>query len=429
MSLVVGRCVPWSLRRSFASWREKALPTRCPALYQWLCFGRGASALKPVTHGPHHHFFGYYEKCPWNTSESLLLAHEAEFNDRPPTAKDSVRVGVVHVREGNRFETLAETQAWNWQQGAMLQWHPADPERCFVHNDRRDGRFIAVVRRIDGTEDRVYERPIYAMHPGGRLALGLNYSRLQRCRPGYGYAGVEDPWSGEPCPDDDGIYQMDLDSGASRLIISTAQLAQIHPLGSMNNAYHWINHIQISPEGNRFAFFHLWGEGKGETERGGRCYTADIDGSNLNCMMDAPVVSHYDWMDENRILMWAEPAGEKGNFFLCDIRDGSRQVVGEGKLMWDGHCSFGRDRQWILNDTYPDKNELQTLMLYHLEDGRRVDIDRLYAPKSKWWGEIRCDLHPRWSRSHNMVCIDSVQSGERQIYVADLRDYMRRETD
>ncbi|MCP2834987.1 hypothetical protein, partial [Salmonella enterica] len=89
---------------------------------------------------------------------------EVAFNDRAPAADDRILVGIVPV-DGGGFQPLGETLAWNWQQGAMLTWHPADPERLLVHNDRRDGIAVGVVRDIEGREMRVYDRPIYAMSP------------------------------------------------------------------------------------------------------------------------------------------------------------------------------------------------------------------------------------------------------------------------
>jgi Tol biopolymer transport system component len=54
-----------------------------------------------------------------------------------------------------------------------------------------------------------------------------------------------------------------------------------------------------------------------------------------------------------------------------------------------------------------------------VEDDRRVDIGRFYAPK-ELDGEIRCDLHPRWTRDGKTVSIDSVHEGSRQVYVLDV---------
>jgi hypothetical protein len=94
-------------------------------------------------------------------------------------------------------------------------------------------------------------------------------------------------------------------------------------------------------------------------------------------------------------------------------------------LVEDGHVSFSPDRRWVLNDTYPDRYDMRTLMLYRWANARRIDIARLHSPKSRWWGEIRCDLHPRWSRDGKQVCIDSVHTGERQMYVLDVGEIVR----
>ena len=58
-------------------------------------------------------------------------------------------------------------------------------------------------------------------------AVTPSFSRLQHQRPGYGYAGVPDPWEALGEPEDDGIYWMDTDTGEHRLIISIAQIANL----------------------------------------------------------------------------------------------------------------------------------------------------------------------------------------------------------
>ncbi len=182
--------IPWRLRHGLERWLESSCREERPALYRWLHFGEARDRLRAVTSGPAHHFFGYYEKSPWNASQGLLLAHEAPFNDRPPGPEDGVSVGVVHLAKGNRYESLATSLAWNWQQGSMLQWHPADPEILLLHNDRRLGRFVAVVRDTQGRALNVYDQPIYAASPDGRYAYSVNFARLHTHRPGYGYAGL-----------------------------------------------------------------------------------------------------------------------------------------------------------------------------------------------------------------------------------------------
>lgn len=412
--------IPWRLRKGLERWLESSCRDRQPGLYRWLHFGEARDRLSAVTSGPKHHFFGYYDKCPWNASETLLLAHEASFNDHAPGADDGVTIGVVGLADHNRFQPLATTRAWNWQQGSMLQWHPGDPERLIVHNDRRDGRLVAVVRDTAGRELNVYDRPVYALSPEGRYAYSVNFARLHTHRPGYGYAGVADRWAGDPHPRDDGIHRLDLLSGGSELIVSLDQLARIGFNGQPCDAFQWINHLQVSPDGSRLGFFHI--HRVGDASWRARLFVCASDGADPKCLMDADVVSHYDWLDNRKILIWAKDEGQPGHFWLVDAGQTDRSVIGAGVLIEDGHVNFSPDRRWVLNDTYPDAYDMRTLMLLRWADGERIDLARLHSPKSRWWGEIRCDLHPRWSRDGRKVCIDSVHTGARQMYVADVSE-------
>jgi len=417
-SLASSPALPWRLRQRMDRWLESSCRDRRPGLYRWLHLGQARDRLRAITSGPAHHFFGYYEKPPWNASGSLVLAHEALFNDRPPGPDDPVSVGVVRLGEGNRYEALATSLAWNWQQGSMLQWHPADPERLLLHNDRRNGLAVSVVRDTGGREVNQYDRPIYAIAPDGRHAYSVNFARLQSHRPGYGYAGLTDPSADDPHPRNDGIHRLDLASGRSELIVSLATLAAIGDVPP--NAFQWINHVQTSPDGSRLAFFHI--ARMGESDWRARLFACAADGSEPTCLLDAEVVSHYDWLDNGTILIWAKDAGRMGHFFLIDVAGRDRSVIGAGVLVEDGHVSYSPDRKWVLNDTYPDRHDMRTLMVFRWPDAKRIDLARLHSPKSRWWGEIRCDLHPRWNRDGTQVCIDSVHTGQRQMYVLDVGD-------
>ncbi|MBC7289368.1 MAG: hypothetical protein H5T86_15270, partial [Armatimonadetes bacterium] len=51
-------------------------------------------------------------------------------------------------------------------------------------------------------------------------------------------------------------------------------------------------------------------------------------------------------------------------------------------------------------------------------------IGRFFSPP-ELSGEIRCDLHPRWNRAGDKVCIDSAHTGVRQMYVLDVADIVQ----
>src|SRR4030095_5541750 len=313
-TLSTSPAIPWRLRHGLERWLESSCRDRQPGLYRWFHFGEARDPLRAVTSGPGHHFFGYYDKSPWNASQRLLLAHEAPFNDRPPGAEDGVSVGVVHLADGNRYQPLSRTIAWNWQQGSMLQWHPADPEHLLLHNDRRGDRFVAIVRDTQGRELNVYERPMYAVSRDGRFAYSVNFARLYTHRPGYGYAGVADVWAADPHPREDGIHRLDLVSGRSERIISLDQLSHLDGDDRWHRAFQWINHVQVSPDGTRIAFFHIRREG--ETGWRARLCSCTSDGSEPTSVLDAEVVSHYDWLDNRRILIWSREQARTRRFTI-----------------------------------------------------------------------------------------------------------------
>lgn len=410
--------LPWRLRNGIEGWVETTCRNDYPDFYRWCHFGASADRLKPVTFGPKHHFFGYYEKTPWNASGGILLANEADFNNRPPAAEDSLAVGIVDLEGGAEFVPIGHTFAWNWQQGAMLQWDPKNPDSRVIYNDRRSGQFVAVIHDISGGEVGTIGHPVYALLPDGSAAFSVSFSRLAAHRPGYGYAGVDDPWAHLHSPAQDGIRRIDLHTGAADLIVSLAELAGCDPKPSMKDAFHYINHVQPSRTGKWIAFFHIWrsNEKMGEV----RLYVCSPDGKDLRCILDTGKISHYDWRDDEGVLVWAIPSvGARPTFVFVPVAGEPSLFAGEA-LKEDGHCSFSPDKRWILNDTYPDRFDMRTLMLVTWPTGRRIDLARLHSPKSQWWGEIRCDLHPRWNREGTQVCVDSVHDGTRQMYVIDV---------
>ena len=187
--------IPWRIRNSIENWIEKTAYYKYPSIYQFLHFGRLHNIVKPITTGPNHHFFGYYEKSPWNQSGRFLLAHEANFNDRPPDDEDIVKIGLIDLKNNNEFIPIATSSAWNWQQGSMAQWHPASPEKWILYNDQESNKFVSFVRDTRGKVIKKYDMPIYAISPCGKHAYSINFARLQTYRPGYGYAGVSDQWA------------------------------------------------------------------------------------------------------------------------------------------------------------------------------------------------------------------------------------------
>ena len=372
----------------------------------------------PITRGPKHHFFGYYGICPWNATGQYHLCLQSEFHDRPPAAGDTAVVGLVDMETG-KFEGVAETQAWNLQQGSMLHWLPTAPDRLITYNARQDDRFVGVVQDIHNGNKRILPYPISAMTRHGRQALGLNYARLKSLRPVVGYAGLPDPFAHQNHPSEDGVYTMDTETGAARVLVSYEEAREfLSDYEDVQTHKIWFNHTIINRDDTRVAFVVRYRDETREIKHT-ILLSASMEGGDLRIVTDLGA-SHFDWLTNELIFGWVTmKEGQK--YYLINDRTLEYEEVRPDILTKNGHCSFTRDGAWLLTDEYPDGNNLQALLLWHMLEERLVVLGRFHSPLP-FRGEIRCDLHPRWSRDERQVSFDSIHDGSRQVYVVDVAD-------
>ncbi len=376
-------------------------------------------AGRAVTHGPNFHFFGYYDKFPWDSTGRYLLALEVDFINRSPGPDDVARICRIDLERDCQLEVLAETRAWNWQQGSMLYWLPSAPDRLVLFNDREGDHFVARILDLATGKMRTLPRPVYAVSPDGTYGISANFARIHVMRPGYGYNGPPDPWQGVLCPDNDGLYHIDLATGKYELIATYAEVAAIRHLDEMDDRPHWFNHIQINTDGSRIAVIHRY-KGR-ESGHRSRLITMNPDGSDKFCVADHMKFSHYDWRDRTHFLAWARHPDVDTHYLLFTDHERGCRVIGADVLTDDGHCSFSPDRRWVLTDTYPRGEEYRRVILYRWPDGPRIDIGRFHSPPVPD-GEFRCDLHPRWNRDGRQVCIDSAHVEGRQMHLLDVAE-------
>jgi len=382
-----------------------------------------ASAAIAVTQGPKHHFFGYYDITPWDKSGRYLLANEVDFIDRQPKPGEALTVGMVDL-QAKKYIAFDTTTAWCWQMGTRLQWLGSSPDREVIYNSVKDDRYVATIRDVHTGKTRTLPRPIYALSPDGMQAVTLDFERLHRLRPGYGYCALPERGATEAAPKGMGIYSMDLMSGDSKLIIPIAWAAQnLTDERFKAGKQHWFNHLLFSPSGKRFLFLHRW-----QKDGGGwwtRMYAASADGSERRLVFDDGMISHFDWHDDDNVLAWARTKERGDHFYVANLRTKENTILGDKILVKDGHCSYSPNRRWILNDTYPDKDRLQTLMLFDPFAKQHIELGKFHLD-AKITGPFRCDLHPRWNRDGTMVCIDSAHEGHRQVYVVDVGKWTKK---
>ena len=356
-------------------------------------------------------FYGYFGLQPWGGDGRRLLFHR--WRGRHP------RLIAVCFRNFATGETrtLGESMAWNFQQGSLAQWIVREGVECAIFNAVVDGSLACRIVAPDGTE-RSHPWPIQALHPGGDEALSLNYRRLARIRPEYGYDVDVGNFSPDQAPERDGLWRVDLRSGTAALAVTLAELAALAPRGEMIGAEHKVNHAVYSPAGTRFVFMHRWLGPRGKFSR---LYVANADGSDLRLLLDHRMVSHYAWRDERQLLVWARAPEQGDRYYLLDVESAARKACCPGTLdrFGDGHPSYSPDGRWLVTDSYPDRGRMRRLLLCRPEAGVVVEAGAFHAPW-RYDNEVRCDLHPRWNRDGTRVSIDSAHEGVRWTYIVDV---------
>lgn len=377
--------------------------------------------MRAITSGPKHHWFGYYDKLQFDSTSRYVLGMEVDFEHRSPVAGDTLQIGLVDTEKGDAWRTVGTTQSWGWQQGCMLQWIPQS-DTDIIWNQRDGDRFIARIHDTTDGSERTVSDAVYTIAPDGRRAIGTDFRRINDMRPGYGYAGIPDPNRDVLAPEDTGIYTIDLMTGESRQVISIAQVASLpYPHGDLSEAKHYFNHLLYNTEGTRFIFLHRWKFGEGGFNT--RMLTASSDGSDLHVVDDYGKMSHFIWRDPETILAWSWQPSHGGAFYLYRDQTEEVDVIGEGIMTLNGHCTYLPDTDWILNDCYPQgKSREQQLYLYHVPTKQRLDLGSIPSP-GPYTGEWRCDLHPRSNPDGKRVTIDSAHGGDgRQMYELNIEE-------
>jgi len=416
-----------------------------------------------------HYWFGYYDKNPLSADELMLLAHRARFCDRFPTTEDVAEVGYVTGWDGPApvFHRVAETRAWNWQQGAMLRWHDACEGRtCIGFNDLDDGTPIFRVVDLEGNDISRIASPVYSINAACETAT-LSFGRLSRLRPEYGYPAVTDLHPEDPSPRNDGIFMVV--DGEPRMVVSIDSLDQMTSDGSAragDGLHQHINHIMFNPSGTRFCFMHRFDRRDGILQS--RLLTSDTSGSDVRLLFEG-MCSHYDWADDETILAWGGKRSllgsgnqpktlkqrlmtiarrtlkpvyyalgkprilmnkiMKDSYLLIhdvDIRDPgakSPESFAAGELTCDGHCTYARGghdpNRWVVTDGYPDLKSRQPLFLWDTQEDCGYEVGRWPTPR-ELDSDIRVDLHPRFNADVSRVCIDSAMDGRRRMYMVDV---------
>jgi len=383
--------------------------------------------LRTLTSGPKHHFFGYYGMSPWNKSETQMACLESSFHHRLPEPGETATIGLVDPNSG-AFSSLAETSAWNLQQGSLIHWNPLQPDNEIIYNDRIDGEMASIRLDVTNGKKNILPRPISAVAKKEKYALSLTYGRLSRLRKVVGYADAVDPYANEAHPEKDGVFLMDLETGKSKLIVSIAEVFEksVADYQALANRHMWFNHTDINPSGTRFLFLARSRDDNRKLDSS--MFTINMDGTDLKQVIPfGSGVSHFGWRNDKEIVAVFHLPGEKElKHILFKDGEANFRVIGENFIIDNGHCTFSPNGRWMATDRKQDESHSQLLWLYDMELDKGMILGTIPVNEQIFLhGNTRCDFHPRWNPSGNKICFDAIETATwtRQMHLVEFIDY------
>ena len=404
------------------------------------------------------YWFGYYNYCPLSSNEDKLLCHRWDSDDeeRNFLQDDTIDVGWFSLPDGE-WHRVATTRACNWQQGAMSQWISYDGEERIVFNDAEDGKYVARIYNTDGTIYKTLPMAIYGISPDASFSITMNFERAYWCR-AYHYEYIRDERYNKQVADVDGIYKMDLNTGATKKIIDIETIINTDYREEFAGAKHWVEHIMLDPTGTKFAFYHRFDTGGGFRTR---CFVADTDGKILTCLKgwETNSWSHLGWIDSDSFVIFSVRRRALGNaysavtqksgalgqllrkiyrrFFARHVNaqahhklaasscydvygiDGIKKgCYDKEKLVIDGHPGFTLDSRYMLTDTYADPENYRNLLIFDTQTEKLYTVARFESPINAT--AYRSDLHPRFGRSFDKIVVDTAHTGKHKIMVLNI---------
>jgi hypothetical protein len=372
----------------------------------------------------YEYFYGYYDKSPWDASDRYIICLKVKQAYRSVAPKEPGVVGIIDTQDGNKFKKIGITHSWNVQQGCMAQWMGPDYCSKIIYNDFRDGKYCSVIYNYrKNMEERVLPMAVYDVASDGSYVLSLDFSRLHRIRPGYGYSNLPDTTKDELCPDKGCIWKEDIESGTVTELFKYTDFASFETDESMVDAEHKVNHLMISPSGKRFMVLHRWFQ-KGRKHT--RLVTVNVDGTEMYNLSDDVFVSHCYWKNDEEILSFLRKKDVGVHYYLM------KDKTQEYKMYWprlntDGHCSYSPNRKYVITDTYPNRKRVASVYLcaeVGAKTGLFERVAHVWAP-FRYDNDCRCDLHPRWNHQGDKICIDSVHEGKRALYIVSLQQKIK----
>lgn len=412
-------------------------------------------------------WFGYYNYDTLNYNQDKILCNRSSVDGISPTAGMTIELGYYDVLS-REWHHIGDTDSWNWQQGAMLQWMPGlGNENKVIFNCSENNHLISIIHDIKTHEDKCINWAIYGLTPDGKKSIALDLERSFWCR-AYHYQSVKNLSLDGNLIDGDGVFEIDLENNSRKLLISISDILALDSIPEFSEMKHWVEHIMINQDGSQFCFLHRFSPSHDVNAYQTRLLIANIDGSNLQVVKGWDKVdwSHFGWNHnefaiytvQNNKIGTAYKTLEQNSSQVFDVKRylfqmasacarklpaSIRKKIKGGKSYYqyyvkkhdgkytlnrlikipifdiDGHPSFTNDGKYMITDTYPDNQNNQSLIVYNLETNKALVLAKFYAYYANT--PITCDLHPKLCNNNKYVAVDSAHDDKHHLMLFEIQ--------
>ncbi|MBQ7188968.1 MAG: hypothetical protein IJR99_06075 [Kiritimatiellae bacterium] len=386
------------------------------------------SAPRAITQGPHEHFFAsYFAINSWSPDNRYVSVLEMDINGRLVREDEAATLCLVDLQDNNRLIPIARTYCWNFQEATMAHWLPWAKD-TLIYNDRRDGKFVAVILNWKTKEERIVPHPVSAVSEDGLWAVSINYARLRLTRPDYGYAGEgQNSRENVVWPEDDGLWLVNLQTGEAKLIVTIASGKPLMPEVKSEHGLAYYCHTVFSKDGKRIFWLarsvESFDKEKGKASSWETTsLTCHADGTNVRrCFPDGWAGSHFNWRDDRTMVVTARYKGQLWGHVVFTVDEEEKvHRLAPGLMDWDGHCIWSPDGKFISSDGYWNRMGERTWALIRVEDEAVLPLGTFFVPPQYRETYSRCDLHPRYRPDGKQIGFNSVHEGTRQVYLRDI---------
>ena len=341
-------------------------------------------------------FFGYYDLNPFSNDSNSLLCHSVSKKEK------KAEILLIDLKR-KKVIPLDKTKAWSWQLGSRLRW---------INNSNYIG-FNSIIKGqecfkiIDKSSKiiKIINFPLYDLYEKKMLGLSINFGRLKKFRPGYGYET------------NNSLNYLRLINLKNNKIIFDFDIKKIHfHINFKNIDDYYFNHLNFSKCGNFFSFFFIYYLSGKERSK---LFICDLKkDSFFPITKDNETPSHLSWLSSGKIIITIVK-DSMTKYYEYDINLKRKRLMNFFPNNLDGHPSENpMNNNLIVTDTYPDRFDNQSLFVVDKKKKKKKKISYFYNPKT-FFGKNKCDLHPRWSMCGGKICCDTACSGKREIFIIE----------